>query len=522
MANTDVVGLWAIAEADGDFPAVIDPEHNQLTYAELAALTNRISKGLRAAGLGKGDQVTTVLPNCFEQLAVCLAAYQSGLYVTAVNWHFVGAEINYIVNDAETKTFIVHERFGDEARKALEGCVTPEANRFCVGGPVPGFRPFEDLIAPQSGERPDPEHLATGSFMFYTSGTTGRPKGVRRALDPRPPDEAASTAGMLLMLFGSKPHDGNVQITQAPLYHTAVNNWTTMSLHLGHTVVLMDRWTAEGVLERIERYRVTSSHMVPTMFNRLLHLPDEVRSRYDVSSLRAMVHAAAPCPVETKRRMIEWWGDSIWEYYAATEGGGTSVSAAEWLQRPGTVGKAWPGCEVIVVDSDGNDVPPGESGTVYLKMPGAVFEYKGDEAKTAASRLRDFFTVGDVGYLDSGGYLFLNDRANDMIIVGGVNIYPAEIEGELVQHPAVGDAAVFGVPNPDTGEEIKAVVEVREGWEPGDGTTEAIGEWLRERLGRQKLPRSVDYIDEMPRDPNGKLYKRKLRDPYWAGHDRAI
>ena len=522
MANTDVVGLWAIAEADGDFPAVIDPEHNQLTYAELAALTNRISKGLRAAGLRKGDQVTTVLPNCFEQLAVCLAAYQSGLYVTAVNWHFVGAEINYIVNDAETKALIVHERFGDEARKALEGCVTPEANRFCVGGPVPGFRPFEDLIAPQSGERPDPEHLATGSFMFYTSGTTGRPKGVRRALDPRPPDEAASTAGMLLMLFGSKPHYGNVQITQAPLYHTAVNNWTTMSLHLGHTVVLMDRWTAEGVLERIERYRVTSSHMVPTMFNRLLHLPDEVRSRYDVSSLRAMVHAAAPCPVETKRRMIEWWGDSIWEYYAATEGGGTSVSASEWLERPGTVGKAWPGCEVIVVDSDGNDLPPGESGTVYMKMPGTTFEYKGDAAKTAASRLRDFFTVGDVGYLDSGGYLFLNDRANDMIIVGGVNIYPAEIEGELVQHPAVGDAAVFGVPNPDTGEEIKAVVEVREGWEPGDETTEAIGEWLRERLGRQKLPRSVDYIDDMPRDPNGKLYKRKLRDPYWTGHDRAI
>jgi len=235
-----------------------------------------------------------------------------------------------------------------------------------------------------------------------------------------------------------------------------------------------------------------------------------------------MVHAAAPCPVETKRRMIEWWGDSIWEYYAATEGGGTSVSAAEWLERPGTVGKAWPGCEVIVVDSDGNDRPPGESGTVYMKMPGAVFEYKGDEAKTEASRLRGFFTVGDVGYLDSGGYLFLNDRANDMVIVGGVNIYPAEIEGELVQHPAVGDAAVFGVPNPDTGEEIKAVVELLEGWAPGDGTTGAILEWLRDRIGRQKLPRSIDYTTEMPRDPNGKLYKRKLRDPYWAGRDRAI
>ncbi len=525
MANTDSLGLWSIARDDPDALAVVDPEHRQMTFGELAALTNRVSHGLRQAGLGKGDQVTTLLPNCFEQLAVCLAAYQSGLYVTTINWHFLGAEIGYIVNDAETKAFIVHERFGDEAAtalKALDGRVTPEANRFCAGGTVAGFRPFDELTAGHSGERPEPEQLATGSYMFYTSGTTGRPKGVKRALDPRPPDEAAATAGRLLMLFGSLPHDGNVQLTQAPLYHTAVNNWTTMSLHMGHTVVLMDRWTAEGALERIERYRVTTSHMVPTMFNRLLQLPDEVRAGYDVSSLRAMVHAAAPCPVETKRRMIEWWGDSIWEYYAATEGGGTVVPAAEWLQRPGTVGRAWPGCEVIVVDGEGDDLPAGESGTVYMKMPGAIFEYKGDAAKTEASRLRGFFTVGDIGYLDADGYLFLNDRANDMIIVGGVNVYPAEIEGELVQHPAVGDAAVFGVPNPDTGEEIKAVVEPRDGWAPGADTTAAILEWLRGRLGRQKLPRSVDYTTEMPRDPNGKLYKRKLRDSYWEGQDRAI
>ena len=522
MADTDAIGFWSIAQTDPDLLAVVDPDHEQMTFGEFAAYTNRISRGLNASGLRKGDQITTLLPNGFEQLALCLAAYQSGLYVTTINWHFIGPEIGYIVNDADTKAFIVHQRFAAEARRSLDGCVTPEANRFSVGGAVPGFRPFDQLTDGHSGERPAPEHLATGSYMFYTSGTTGRPKGVRRALDERPPDEAASTAGRLLMLFGTMPHDGNVQITQAPLYHTAVNNWTTMSLHFGHSIVLMDRWNAQDALELIQRYRVTHSHMVPTMFNRLLQLPEEVREGYDVSSLRSMVHAAAPCPVQTKRRMIQWWGDTIWEYYAATEGGGTSVSAKEWLRRPGTVGRAWPGCEVIVVDDEGEDRPAGESGTVYMKMPGAAFEYKGDAAKTAASRLRGFITVGDIGYLDDDGYLFLNDRANDMIIVSGVNIYPAEIEGELIQHPAVGDAAVFGVPNPDTGEEIKAVIELRDGWSGGADTTAAILQWLSERVARQKLPRSIDYIEVLPRDPNGKLYKRKLRDPHWAEHQRAI
>ena len=520
VANTEVTGFWNIATADPDHVAVIDPDHEVMTFGELAALTNRIARGLQASGLGVGDQITTVLPNCFEQVAVCLAAYQAGLYLTTVNWHLVGPEISYIVNDAETKALIVHGRFLDEAVRVLEDCVTPEANRFSVGGEIPGFRSIDELVADQSDERP--HTLATGSYMFYTSGTTGRPKGVKRALDPRHPDEASTTAGMFLLLFGTKPHDDNVQITQAPMYHTAVNNWTTMSLQMGHTVVLMDAWTPEGALERIERYAVTHSHMVPTMFNRLLQLPEDVRSQYDVSSLRRMVHGAAPCPVETKRKMIEWWGDSVWEYYAATEGGGTLVSPDEWLQRPGTVGKPWPVSEVIVAGDDGKELAPFESGTVYMKMTTGKFEYKDDEEKTANSRLRDFFTVGDVGYIDEDGFLFLNDRANDMIIVGGVNIYPAEIEGALVQHEAVGDVAVFGVPNEDTGEEIKAVVELRSGWEPSDETTAAILGWLRGQVAKQKLPRSIDYTTDMPRDPNGKLYKRRLRDPYWQGHESAI
>ncbi|MCH7788859.1 MAG: acyl-CoA synthetase [Acidobacteria bacterium] len=519
MAATDELGFWNIAEVDPDHLAVVDPDDTPISYSQLAGLTNRIVHGLRALGLQRGDQVTTVLPNCIEQIAVCLAAFQSGLYVTTVNWHLVGPEIAYIVNDSETKVLVVDQQFGDEVKRVLDETEVPDSHRFSIGD-VAGYRPWGELIEGQPSTRPD--NLSTGSYMFYTSGTTGRPKGVRRGLSDQHPDVVGASSGGLFLLFGIAPHDDNVHITQAPLYHTAVNNWTTTSLQIGHTVVLMDRWTPEGALERIERYGVTHSHMVPTMFNRLLQLPEDVRTKYDVSSLRRMIHAAAPCPLETKRKMIEWWGDSIWEYYAATEGGGTYVSAQDWMAHPGTVGKPWPGSEVIVVDENGEELPTGESGTIYMKMGGGTFEYHKDEAKTAKSRLRDYFTVGDIGYFDTDGFLYLNDRANDMIIAGGVNIYPAEIEGALYEHDAVRDVAVFGVPNEDLGEEIKAVIELRDGWEPVSETTESIMEFVRGRMAKQKWPRTIEYTTEMPRDPNGKLYKRKLRDPYWEGREKAI
>ncbi|MCB0996706.1 MAG: acyl-CoA synthetase [Acidimicrobiales bacterium] len=521
MVDTDVLGFWRIAEQDPDRLAVADPEYNESSFGELAALTNRIVHALRAAGMQRGDQVTTVLPNSLEQLAVCLAAFQGGFYVTTVNWHLAGPEIAYIVNDSETKVLIVHELFGDEAIRVLDETDVPAENRYSIGA-VAGYRPFADLVADQPTSRPD--DLSTGSFMFYTSGTTGRPKGVRRPLPDVAPDDVAAGSGGLFMLLGIQPHSDGVHITQAPLYHTAVNIWTTTSLHMGHSVVLMDRWTPEGALERIDRYKVTQSHMVPTMFHRLLQLPEDVRATYDVSSLRNMVHAAAPCPAETKWKMLDWWGDTIWEYYAATEGGGTYVSPQEWREHPGTVGRPWPGSEVIVVDDEGNELPTGQSGTIYMKMPqGQKFEYYKDAEKTKKARLREeYFTVGDVGYFDEDGYLFLNDRANDMIIVGGVNIYPAEVEGALHQCELVRDAAVFGIPNEDTGEEIKAVIELRDGVTADDATRGEIMGFLRDRIARQKLPRSIDFTEEMPRDPNGKLYKRRLRDPYWTGRDRSI
>jgi long-chain acyl-CoA synthetase len=284
----------------------------------------------------------------------------------------------------------------------------------------------------------------------------------------------------------------------------------------------MDRWRPEEMLRLIEKHRVTHSHMVPTQFHRLLDLPEEVRSRYDVSSLRCMIHGAAPCPHEVKRRMLEWWGPVVTEYYAATEGGGTAITAQEWLDKPGSVGKAWPGSVVTVLDDDGEPVPAGTPGLVYMRMGESTFEYHKDEAKTRAARVGNLFTLGDIGYLDEDGYLFLCDRKADMIISGGVNIYPAEIENALSVHPKVADVAVFGVPNDDWGEEIKAVVQPADGVVPGQELTEELLAFAAERLAKFKLPRSVDYADELPRDPNGKLYKRKLRDPYWADRERAI
>jgi len=272
----------------------------------------------------------------------------------------------------------------------------------------------------------------------------------------------------------------------------------------------------------VEKHRVTHSHMVPTQFRRLLALPEETRSRYDVSSWRCAIHSAAPCPPEVKRQMLDWWGPVVTEYYAASEGGGTVITGAQWLARPGSVGLPWPGSQILILDEEGGDVPVGQTGLVYMKMGASTFDYYKDEAKTLASRARGMFTVGDIGYLDADGYLFICDRKSDMIISGGVNIYPAEIESALAAHPAVGDVAVFGIPHEDWGEEIKAVVQPAAGVEPGPALTAELLAFAGGKLARFKLPRTIDYVPELPRDPNGKLYKRRLRDPYWAGRERSI
>ncbi|QYN36891.1 acyl-CoA synthetase [Pseudonocardia sp. DSM 110487] len=507
------LGLWGIAAATPDRTAVVDPDGRALSYGDLAAAADRYGRGLQAMGLRPGDAIVVMLPNGIDMLAVHFAAMQTGLYTVAVNWHLVGPEVAYILGDSGANAFVAHERFAEVATAAAEEAGLPEKARFAVGD-VPGFRSLAELGADEPAGRPDVRTL--GAPMLYTSGTTGRPKGVRRPLTGADPDDPPNVALWFFGIFGLKPHDEHVHLCGSPLYHTAVLNFVAISIQLGHTAVLMDRWDPAEMLRLVERHRVTHSHMVPTQFTRLLALPESERTRYDLSSMRAMIHGAAPCPEEVKRRMLEWWGPVVIEYYAATEGGGTTIFADEWLRKPGSVGRPWPGSVVKILDEHGDEVPIREPGLVYLRMGTSSFEYHRDAEKTKAARAGDLFTLGDVGHVDEDGYLFLHDRKSDLIISGGVNIYPAEIEGQLGGHPKVADVAVFGIPHPDWGEEIKAVVQPAAGIEAGPELTEELLEFARGRLARFKLPRSIDYVEQLPRDPNGKLYKRRLRDPYWS------
>lgn len=514
------LGFWALAQAEPGHLALVTPEGGEVAAGDLLAGCNRLVHGLRALGVEQGDAVAAVLPNCRELIELYLACLQAGWYLVPINHHLVSPEIAHIAGDSEARVLVAHERFADAARAAATELGFPPEASFSVGR-IAGFRSWGQLVDGQPDDLPEGRTL--GAVMNYTSGTTGSPKGVRRPLPGLAPEAGAISLGGMLLMFGLQPDDGNVHLVGSPLYHTAVLVFGGGALHLGHTVVLMDRWTPEGMLELIERHRVTSSHMVPTQFHRLLALPPEVRARYDVSSLRHVVHAAAPCPPDVKRRMIEWWGPTIDEYYAASEGGGTIVLAPEWLGKPGTVGRPWPISEIAIFDDEGTRLTePHQVGTVYMKMGAGRFEYYKDEEKTRKNRIGEFFTVGDVGELDSDGWLFLRDRKIDMIISGGANIYPSEIEGVLLTHPKVGDAAVFGIPHDDWGEQVKAVIEPAAGIEPGPALEAEILEWCDGRLARFKTPRSIDFTDEMPRDPNGKLYKRKLRDPYWQGRDRVI
>jgi long-chain acyl-CoA synthetase len=511
-------GFWALAHENPDKLALVAPDAVEYSAGELLARTNQVVHGLRGLNLKPGDVVATLLPNGVEMFELYLAALQAGWYLVPINHHLIGPEVAYILKDSEAKAFVAHERFTEVALDAAEEAELPSSRCFAVGEIV-GFGSYAMLRDSQPTS--DPADRTIGDVMNYTSGTTGNPKGVFRRLSGASPEDAALGLSGILFLFGIQPQDENVHIVGSPLYHTAVLRYSGASIHLLHTLVLMDKWIPEEMLQLIEKYKVTSSHMVPTQFHRLLALPEETRAKYDLSSLEHMIHAAAPCPIDVKYKMIEWWGNAIDEYYAASEGGGTLVTAEEWLLKPGTVGKAWPISEIAIFDDEGKRVEePNVIGTVYMSMQTGDFAYHKDKEKTDSNRIGKFFTVGDVGLIDEDGYLFLRDRKIDMIISGGANIYPAEIENVLLGFPKVGDVAVFGIPNDDWGEEIKAVIEPAEGVEPSPELAEEILEYSATRLAKFKTPKSIDFTDAMPRDPNGKLYKRKLRDPYWEGREK--
>ena len=502
------MGLAHWAEVQPDVVAVEAPTGRR-TYAELNARANQLARALRARGLGPDDGVALICGNRPEFAEVLAACLRSGLRVTPINWHLTGDEAGYIAADCGASALIADVRLAESAQGAA-AVADGVTVRLAIGGAIDGFDDYDAALAAEAPD--DLDDPVPGGTMFYTSGTTGRPKGVYRSLDALAATAAtqAATPNTAGYVAGDDVH-----LCTGPLYHAAPLVFSLSTpMAWGATVVMMEKWDAEAALGLIEAHRVTHTHMVPTMFHRLLSLPREVRDRHDISSLRWVLHGAAPCPVEVKRALIEWLGPIVNEYYAASEGAGSVVDSASWLAKPGTVGKPVDG-QAIVGNEDAEPLPAGEIGLVWLKAPAANrFRYHNDDDKTEGAYRGDYFTLGDVGYLDDDGFLFLTDRSANLIISGGVNIYPAEIDAVLLEHPAVGDVATIGVANPEWGEEVKAVVELQPGWHASDDLAAELIEHCRAKLARFKCPRSVDFVDELPRQDNGKIYKRLLRDRY--------
>jgi acyl-CoA synthetase (AMP-forming)/AMP-acid ligase II len=502
----------AYVATKGDAPAVIMGESGAVvTYRELDERSKRVAQLLHSGGLRPGDHVAILMENHPRYFEVFWGAQRAGLYTTPINWHLKSEEAGYIVEDCGATALVTSAALEDIAR-GLEPHLAKVSIRLMVDGVVAGYDSYEDEIARFPAEPLDAE--VEGSFMFYSSGTTGRPKGIKPALTGQPFGTSGGALITLIQHMYGFSADA-VYLCPAPLYHAAPLGWSTTAQRLGSTIVVMEKFDPASALALIEKYRVTHAQFVPTHFIRMLKLPEQERLGYDLSSLQMVVHAAAPCPVEVKQQMIEWLGPIVNEYYAGSEGNGfCALTSQQWLEHPGSVGVPLIG-KIQILDEDGKQLPTGEVGQVWFDS-GLRFEYHNDPAKTAeAFNEQGWSTLGDVGYLDEDGYLYLTDRATHMIISGGVNIYPQEVENLLVLHPSVADVAVIGVPNPDLGEEVKAVVIPAEGAIPGPEFEAELVQYCRDHLAHYKCPRTVDFVDELPRLPTGKLLKRELRRQYW-------
>ncbi len=489
-----------------------------VTYGQLEARSNQGAHLLRSLGLAAGDAIALFMDNSPRYYEVLWAAQRSGLRFTCVSSKLTAGEVEYIVRDSGAKAIVASAGVAPEALKLAP--LIPGVELFMVDGATPPYRSFEDARAPFPETSIADE--TAGSAMLYSSGTTGRPKGVKRAgaAASGPVDAPNGLMMMGMALYGWTPD--SIYLSPAPLYHAAPLGWSMAVQAMGGTVVVMERFDAEAALAWIEKYRVTTAQWVPTHFVRMLKLPEATRSRYDLSSLKSVFHAAAPCPVPVKQAMIEWWGPIVSEYYAGTEGNGfCTINSEEWLRKKGSVGKGLL-AEVKICDENGNPLPPRAEGTVFF-AGGGEFEYHNDPAKTAESRNRHgWTTLGDVGWLDEDGYLFLTDRKSFMIISGGVNIYPQEIENLIITHPKVADVAVIGGPHEEMGEEVIAVVQPADWDEAGPALAAEIDAFARANLSHVKIPRRIDFMQELPRHATGKLYKRLIRDAYWSKKDAVI
>ena len=518
-------GTHAVQHADR--PAFIMAASGvSVSYAELEARSNRLAHLLRSQGLQRLDHYAVFMENNSHYIEACVAGERSGLYYTCINAFLTAGELAYIVNNSESRLLITSSACAQVALQALPEC--PKlALCLVVGGgaALPGrvgaveVRDFDAALAPYPATPIADEWL--GTAMLYSSGTTGRPKGILRPLPEGPPSEPLPLFHFLNRLWQCE--EGMRYLSPAPLYHSAPLANVSLALRNGGTVVIMEQFDPQQYLELVQRHRISHTQLVPTMFSRMLKLAPELRTGHDLSTLKIAIHAAAPCPVPVKEQMIAWWGPIIHEYYGATEGMGfTACDSAEWLAHRGSVGRVLLG-DLHILDDQMQPVPKGTPGEIWFKT-GSPFVYFNDPQRTALTRSADgtMSTVGDMGYLDDDGFLYLTDRSTFMIISGGVNIYPQECENLLITHPKVADAAVFGIPNEDLGEEVKAVVQPLPGIAPGPELAQQLMAFCAEHLARHKCPRSVDFSAQLPRLPTGKLYKRTLRDPYWVGHKSRI